>query len=553
MLLSLSIRNVVLIDYLDIDFDNGLVVLSGETGSGKSILLDALGLAIGARAGADLIRHDAELITVIAEFQIPSNGIIEELLIEHGIQMDSTLLLKRTVSIEGRSRAFINDQPVNIAFLKRIGELLVEIHGQLETHGLLDPINHRKILDNYGNYPELVSSVSSSFKKWKDLRSKYETKVEEFINLKKEEELVRFLVDELIDLSPQKNEEDLLSDKRSLLMNADKLTSITKEAFEQLTNSIEPNLREVIQKVMRSLEKAGGKFDQLASYLERALLESTEAISEIERLSEHLNIHPDDLEKTEERLFKLRALARKHGVPVSELPELLLRLEEQLASVIDGESNLKIMEAEIVRLKNIYINHCESLTIFRAKVSSKLDELVSSELHPLKLESARFVTQLHKLPESDWNEYGVENISFEIQTNPNTDLGPLNKIASGGELARIMLALKVILADSINIPTIIFDEVDAGIGGAAAAAVGDRLEKLGVNTQVLVITHSPQVAARGNNHIQIIKEANNDGNRTILRPLTSSSRKEEIARMLSGSEITDEARAAALKLLKKHI
>ena len=553
MLLSLSIRNVVLIDYLNIDFDNGLVVLSGETGSGKSILLDALGLAIGARAGADLIRHDAELITVIAEFQIPSNGIIEELLIEHGIQMDSTLLLKRTVSIEGRSRAFINDQPVNIAFLKRIGELLVEIHGQLETHGLLDPINHRKILDNYGNYPELVKSVSSSFEKWKDLRSKHETRVEEFINLKKEEELVRFLVDELIDLSPQKNEEGLLSDKRSLLMNADKLNSITKEAFEQLTNSIEPNLREVIQKVMRSLEKAGGKFDQLASYLERALLESTEAISEIERLSDQLNIHPDDLEKTEERLFKLRALARKHGVPVSELPELLLRLEEQLANVIDGESNLKIMEAEIIRLKNIYINYCESLTIARAKVSSKLDELVSSELHPLKLESARFVTQLHKLPESDWNEYGVENISFEIQTNPNTDLGPLNKIASGGELARIMLALKVILADSIKIPTIIFDEVDAGIGGAAAAAVGDRLEKLGVNTQVLVITHSPQVAARGNNHIQIIKESNNDGNRTILRRLTSSSRKEEIARMLSGSKITDEARAAALKLLKKHI
>ena len=553
MLLSLSIRNVVLIDYLNINFENGLVVLSGETGSGKSILLDALGLAIGARADADLVRYNSKLITVIAEFQMPNNGLIEKLLNDHGIEMDSALLLKRTVSIEGRSRAFINDQPVNIAFLKRIGELLVEIHGQLETHGLLDPINHRKILDDYGNYPELLESVSRSFKKWKDAQTLYQSKVEEFNKVKKEEEFVRFSVDELVEINPRENDEQLLSDKRSLLMNAGNLIMVTKEAFEQLTNSIEPNLREVIQKVMRSLEKAGGKFDQLASCLERSLLEATEAISEIELLSEQLSSRPDDLEKTEERLFRLRALARKHQVPVSELPELLLRLEKQLATLIDGESNLKIMEEEIIGLKNTYKSDCENLTLTRSKVSGELDDLVSLELHPLKLEAARFVTQLIELPESDWNEYGVESISFKVQTNPNTELGPLNKIASGGELARIMLALKVILADSIKIPTIIFDEVDAGIGGAAAAAVGDRLEKLGINTQVLVITHSPQVASRGNNHIKIIKESDKDGNRTILSPLTSSSRTEEIARMLSGSEITDEARAAALKLIKKHI
>ena len=553
MLLSLSIRNVVLIDYLNINFENGLVVLSGETGSGKSILLDALGLAIGARADADLVRYNSKLITVIAEFQMPNNGLIEKLLNDHGIEMDSALLLKRTVSIEGRSRAFINDQPVNIAFLKRIGELLVEIHGQLETHGLLDPINHRKILDDYGNYPELLESVSRSFKKWKDAQTLYQSKVEEFNKVKKEEEFVRFSVDELVEINPRENDEQLLSDKRSLLMNAGNLSMVTEEAFEQLTNSIEPNLREVIQKVMRSLEKAGGKFDQLASCLERSLLEATEAISEIELLSEQLSSRPDDLEKTEERLFRLRALARKHQVPVSELPELLLRLEKQLATLIDGESNLKIMEEEIIGLKNTYKSDCENLTLTRSKVSSELDDLVSLELHPLKLEAARFVTQLIELPESDWNEYGVESISFKVQTNPNTELGPLNKIASGGELARIMLALKVILADSIKIPTIIFDEVDAGIGGAAAAAVGDRLEKLGINTQVLVITHSPQVASRGNNHIKIIKESDKDGNRTILSPLTSSSRTEEIARMLSGSEITDEARAAALKLIKKHI
>ncbi|MAV88561.1 MAG: DNA repair protein RecN [Rhodospirillaceae bacterium] len=553
MLLSLSIRNVVLIDYLNINFENGLVVLSGETGSGKSILLDALGLAIGARADADLVRYNSKLITVIAEFQMPNNGLIEKLLNDHGIEMDSALLLKRTVSIEGRSRAFINDQPVNIAFLKRIGELLVEIHGQLETHGLLDPINHRKILDDYGNYPELLESVSRSFKKWKDAQTLYQSKVEEFNKVKKEEEFVRFSVDELVEINPRENDEQLLSDKRSLLMNAGNLIMVTKEAFEQLTNSIEPNLREVIQKVMRSLEKAGGKFDQLASCLERSLLEATEAISEIELLSEQLSSRPDDLEKTEERLFRLRALARKHQVPVSELPELLLRLEKQLATLIDGESNLKIMEEEIIGLKNTYKSDCENLTLTRSKVSSELDDLVSLELHPLKLEAARFVTQLIELPESDWNEYGVESISFKVQTNPNTELGPLNKIASGGELARIMLALKVILADSIKIPTIIFDEVDAGIGGAAAAAVGDRLEKLGINTQVLVITHSPQVASRGNNHFRIIKESDKDGNRIILSPLTSISRTEEIARMLSGSEITDEARAAALKLIKKHI
>ena len=553
MLLSLSIRNVVLIDYLNINFENGLVVLSGETGSGKSILLDALGLAIGARADADLVRCNSKLITVIAEFQMPNNGLIEKLLNDHGIEMDSALLLKRTVSIEGRSRAFINDQPVNIAFLKRIGELLVEIHGQLETHGLLDPINHRKILDDYGNYPELLESVSRSFKKWKDAQTLYQSKVEEFNKVKKEEEFVRFSVDELVEINPRENDEQLLSDKRSLLMNAGNLSMVTEEAFEQLTNSIEPNLREVIQKVMRSLEKAGGKFDQLASCLERSLLEATEAISEIELLSEQLSSRPDDLEKTEERLFRLRALARKHQVPVSELPELLLRLEKQLATLIDGESNLKIMEEEIIGLKNTYKSDCENLTLTRSKVSSELDDLVSLELHPLKLEAARFVTQLIELPESDWNEYGVESISFKVQTNPNTELGPLNKIASGGELARIMLALKVILADSIKIPTIIFDEVDAGIGGAAAAAVGDRLEKLGINTQVLVITHSPQVASRGNNHFRIIKESDKDGNRIILSPLTSISRTEEIARMLSGSEITDEARAAALKLIKKHI
>ncbi len=551
MLRTLSIRNVVLIERLDLGFAGGLGVLTGETGSGKSILLDALGLAIGMRADSDLIHQGADQSSVSAEFEITDNNEIDALLDEYGIEGGSNLVLRRLLSTDGRSRAFINDQLVSVALLRQIGEKLIEVHGQLETHGLLDPASHRRFVDAFGGYEDLLARVDDDFQSWRSAETAYEKSMINVEKAKRDEEFLRHAVDELQALDLQPGEEEELAGKRSILMNAEQLIESLQDAFSDLNddNGVESTLRSALQKVERVADKAGGQFDVAVASLERALLEATEGIAELLRVSRVMELDPAELEHIEERLFAMRGLARKYNIEVEALPELLKDMQEQLAVLTDGAGNLDQLAKQAEVAKSEYVAAAEKLSAVRKKVSDKLDKAVTKELPPLKLEAAIFKTRLDPLDEPDWNEFGREYVSFEVKTNPNTAAGPIHKVASGGELARIMLALKVVLADADAVPTLIFDEVDAGIGGAAAAAVGERLARLAEDVQVLVITHSPQVAARGNSHWQISKTGKADGNVTEVGELTGDVRTEEIARMLSGAKITEEARAAAKSLL----
>jgi DNA repair protein RecN (Recombination protein N) len=551
MLRTLSIRNIVLIERLDLEFDTGLAVLTGETGSGKSILLDALGLAIGVRGDNHLVRQGAEKSSVTAEFDVSENVVISDFLAENSIENNPTLILRRTISADGRSRAFINDQAVSVTLLRQVGEFLVEIHGQLETHGLLNPMSHRGFVDAYGNHDDLISLVSQSFKEWNAALSTLEKAKQHVEYSRRDEEFLGYAINELTQLDPKVNEEKVLAAQRTSLMHAEQLIGSVQEAFKELNEGkgVEGALRAALQTIQRTSDKAGGNFDTAISSLERCLLEAAESIADLERLSDILNVDPQQLEQIEERLFALRRLARKHNIDVEKLPSRLEEMQKELTILTDGSADLAelVKKVDIARVR--YVDVAGRLSNKRKAIATKLDRAVTQELTPLKLEAAIFQTSIKTLNELEWNEFGTEYIIFHIQTNPNTAAGPINKIASGGELARIMLALKVVLADADAAGTIIFDEVDAGIGGAAAAAVGERLSLLAKSVQVLVVTHSPQVAARGNTHFNISKSVGPEGNLTHVEELFGEVREEEIARMLSGAKITGEARAAAVSLL----
>jgi len=551
MLRTLSIRNIVLIERLDLEFDTGLAVLTGETGSGKSILLDALGLAIGVRGDNHLVRQGAEKSSVTAEFDVSENVVISDFLAENSIENNPTLILRRTISADGRSRAFINDQAVSVTLLRQVGEFLVEIHGQLETHGLLNPMSHRGFVDAYGNHDDLLSLVSQSFKEWNAALSTLEKAKQHVEYSRRDEEFLGYAINELTQLDPKVNEEKVLAAQRTSLMHAEQLIGSVQEAFKELNEGkgVEGALRAALQTIQRTSDKAGGNFDTAISSLERCLLEAAESIADLERLSDILGVDPQQLEQIEERLFTLRGLARKHNIDVEKLPSRLEEMQKELTILTDGSADLAelVKKVDIARVR--YVDVAGRLSNKRKAIATKLDRAVTQELTPLKLEAAIFQTSIKTLNELEWNEFGTEYIIFHIQTNPNTAAGPINKIASGGELARIMLALKVVLADADAAGTIIFDEVDAGIGGAAAAAVGERLSLLAKSVQVLVVTHSPQVAARGNTHFNISKSVGPEGNLTHVEELFGEVREEEIARMLSGAKITGEARAAAVSLL----
>ncbi len=551
MLRSLSIRNVVLIDRLDLGFDGGLSVLTGETGSGKSILLDSLGLAIGVRADSDLVRKGADQSAVTAEFELKDSSGINLLLAEQGIETAANLVLRRVLSADGRSRAFVNDQPVSVALLRRVSELLVEVHGQLETHGLLDPATHHRFVDVFGGLEPELEKAAGNFGQWREAQATYDQARQEVEKAKKDEEFLRHAVEELRRFDPQTGEEEELSAKRLILMNSEQLIQSLNEASEDLNQGIgvESALQGALQKITKVSDKAGGRLDEAVAALERALVETGEGVVALEAASGSMDLDPRQLEQLEERLFALRGLARKHGVTADELAALRVDMERQLAALEGGAANLDALAKEVDNCRAGYIAAAETLTKKRQAVGEKLDKAVTGELAPLKLEAATFHTKLDPLEESDWNEFGREYVSFEVKTNPNTAAGPLHRVASGGELARITLALKVVLADADSVPTIIFDEVDAGIGGAAAAAVGERLAQLARDHQVLVVTHSPQVAARGESHWRIVKTGDADGNITNVDRLVDDHRTEEVARMLAGAKITDEARSAAGILL----
>jgi len=551
MLLGLSIRDVVLIDKLDLAFRPGLCVLTGETGAGKSILLDALGLALGMRAEASLVRPGASQAMVTAEFDLAADHPARKLLEEAGIAAENDIVvLRRVVGTDGRSRAFIDDQPASIGLLRQLGEMAVEIEGQFAQTGLLDPATHRDTLDAFGVARPQREQLAISWAAWKKLAREREAAEADFAKARADEDFLRHAMAEISAIEPRAGEEAQLAEERALLVNRERVLENLEAALSGLAgdSGAEHALSGAARAVERAKGKSGGRLEAAAAALERAIVETREAIAEIEAASRAFQ-GPSSLEEIEERLFALRALARKHNVTVENLPKLQADFTAKLGALDDGGAAIAALTRREAEARQAYLAAADAVTKARAAAAKKLDTAVMKELPPLKLEKARFHTALTTLAESEWNEHGRERVTFEVATIAGAPPGPLNKIASGGELARFMLALKVVLAKTSPVATLVFDEVDSGVGGATAAAVGERLARLAEERQVLVVTHSPQVAARAAHHWRVARSDGKKASATKVEALSDADRREEIARMLSGTAITAEARAAAASLL----
>ena len=553
MLATLTIRDIVLIDRLDLEFRPGLGALTGETGAGKSILLDALGLAVGARSDTRLVRHGAAQASVSAAFTVPADHEACRVLSEHDIDAgEGALILRRVLSSDGRSRAFVNDEPVSRALLRRVGETLVEIHGQYESRRLLDAGHHRALLDAFGDLKELVDAVREARATWRASAEKLSAATTELANARRDEAYLKHVVAELDAVNPRQGEEQELAERRHLLMSAEKLVQAMDEAAKTLGGhgqSVDVMLRGASRALERVAAKADGKLDATIAALDRAASETEEAVALLERAVADLDLDRGSLESVEERLFLLRGLARKHACEVDALADLREAMASRLARLEDGSALAARLAAEEAEARRAYVDRASRLSAARAEAAARLDAAVATELEPLRLGKAKFLTVIESMDEGEWGDHGWDRVTFAVATNPGTPPGPLNRIASGGELSRFMLALKVVLVRADPVPTLIFDEVDAGIGGAVAAAVGERLARLAAEVQVLVVTHSPQVAARGAYQWRVSKSLEGEGARTSVHVLDTLERKEEIARMLAGAKVTDEARAAADSLL----
>lgn len=556
MLAALSIRDIVLIERLELSLDSGLCTLTGETGAGKSILLDALGLAIGARADAGLVRRGAEQGSVSAVFDVSIDHPARAILRENGIEDEGDLILRRVQTRDGRSRAFVNDQPVSVGLLRQIGDQLVEVHGQHDERGLLDASGHRAILDAFGGFEDKLQQLR---KLWNAASAAREALVEHegmLARAKAEQDYLTHVVAELDELAPQAGEETSLAEERTLMMHSEKIASDLVEAEEALSgdSGLDARLNVALRRLARVAEQAGGRLDAAIAALERTLNEAAEARDRIAEAVRALEFDPARLELVETRLFALRAAARKHNVQVDDLAALAEKLRGALQEIEGGEARLVALQKAADDAATAYGAAARALSEARAKAAATLDKEVMKELKPLKLDRASFKTQIEVLPEAQGGPEGIDRVSFLVSTNPGAPFGPLIKIASGGELSRFVLALKVALASRGSAPTLIFDEVDSGVGGAVAEAVGLRLAELAKSVQIVVVTHSPQVAARAQHHFRISKggEAKSAKIATRVETLDAKARREEIARMLAGATVTDEARAAADRLIGGH-
>ncbi len=561
MLTALSIRDVVLIDRLDLSFGAGLTVFTGETGAGKSILLDSLGLALGARAESGLVRAGCGQASVAACFSLPADHPALALLTEQGLEAEDEIVLRRVVMKDGRSRAFVNDQPAGVALLRRIGALLVEVQGQHEQMGLADPASHGSLLDAFGVTADVRDAAANAWRAWRAAETRLQAARKAIETARRDEEWLRHAVDELAALAPRPEEEDELVADRQRLQQNERQAEALAAAIAELTPrdrrgaagpaAVLRSASRLLQRLVpaHQADQANPAQTALAA-LERAEEALAEADIVLGRLVAEVDADPRQLEQTEERLFALRATGRKHGIPVAELPALLDTLCQRLAGLESGEAALLDLEHAARDTKARYAADAGLLSTSRREAAGRLRDSVMAELPPLRLDKARFFVEVADLPESGWNADGTDQVRFLIATNPGQEPGALAKIASGGELSRLMLAVKVVLSAGSAVPTLVFDEVDSGIGGATAASVGERLARVAETVQVLVVTHSPQVAARGVAHLRVSKAAKGAHTATTVEPLNAGDRREEIARMLAGETITAAARAAARDLLR---
>ena len=552
MLARLSIRDIVLIDRLDIDFGSGLAALTGETGAGKSILLDAFALALGARGDTAMVREGAEQGQVIAAFDLANDHPARRLLAENDLGGDDDALIVRRVQFaDGRTRAFINDQPVSVQVLRALGAALVEIHGQHDERAFVDATTHRALLDAYG---DLEGDAAVAARLWDERRAResavaaHRAEVE---RLSREAEWLRHAVDELTRLAPETGEETMLAARRTAMMQAERVAEDLRATHDNVSGpqSPVPALSTAVRRLERRAAQAPALIEPVVKALDAALTALDDASNHLERALQVANYDPNELERIEERLFALRAAGRKHNVQVDELAALGRRYQSDLTLIDASAERLAVLEQEARAAAARYREAAEELSAARRSAGQKLDKAVNAELKPLKLERAHVSTQIDSEGEGP---NGLDRVEFWVRTNPGTRPGPLMKVASGGELARFLLALKVVLADRGSAPTLIFDEIDTGVSGAVADAIGVRLARLASGVQVIAVTHAPQVAARADRHYLITKDALSKGKRVATRvaELEAERRREEIARMLAGAEITAEARAAAERLIR---
>jgi DNA repair protein RecN (Recombination protein N) len=558
MLARLSIRDIVLIERLDIEFASGLAVLTGETGAGKSILLDAFALALGGRGDAGLVRHGAEQGQVTATFDVPKNHPAAAILAANGIdgsvsEDSGEMILRRVQLADGRTRAFINDQAISVQTLKAVGAALVEIHGQHDERALVDASTHRRLLDAFAGMETDVGALEALWEARRAARAALDDHRAGVERAAREADYLRHASDELRQLAPQDGEETALAERRATMMAGEKIAADLREAQDAVSGNRSPV--SVLAAAVRRLERRAASSPSL---VEPAVRSIDAAINALEEADQHLaaalaaaDFDPAELERIEERLFALRAASRKYATPVDGLAALAAKFVNDVALIDAGAERLVVLEKQVAEADRRYAAAAAKLSAARIKAAEKLDKAVNAELAPLKLERATFSTQIESDPESVGPQ-GFDRVEFWVQTNPGTRPGPLMKVASGGELSRFLLALKVVLSDKGSAPTLVFDEIDTGVGGAVADAIGARLARLACKVQVMAVTHAPQVAVRADQHLLISKDALDRGKRVATRVamLADDHRREEIARMLAGAEITAEARAAAERLLK---
>ena len=551
MLIRLSIRDVVLIEALDLEFGAGLGVLTGETGAGKSILLDALGLALGGRSTSALVRHGAAQASVSASFEASTGALA--MLHDNALEIESgePLIVRRTIKADGGSRAFINDQPVSAALLRDIGATLIEIHGQHDDRGLINPRGHRALLDSFARAD--TSSVAKAHGRVIAAQQAFEAARTAIEDAERDREWLEHSVAELCAFAAEPGEEASLAERRAAMQRGEKIAAELDAVTDHVDGSSGglASLRQAAR-ILDRISEGDATLTEALAAVDRAIIEGSMADELLREAARSLIFDPKRLDADEARLFELRGLARKHRVQPDDLAALTLDLSNKLGSIEAGSEGLAKLASEVKRTRDTYTQSARALHDRRVEGAARLDAAVAAELAPLKLDAARFRTIVAEQPEAHWGPHGIDRVEFEISTNPGAPFAPMVKIASGGELSRFILALKVALAEEGSAATMIFDEIDRGVGGAVASAIGERLSRLSRRAQLLVVTHSPQVAARGASHWLIAKSHDGIVTRTSVSALTPADRLEEIARMLSGAEVTDEARAQAVRLLDVH-
>lgn len=549
MLINLSISNIVLIEKLNLEFGAGLNILTGETGAGKSILLDALSLALGARSDVGLVRHGCDMASVSASFDcVPES--VKYVLNEFDIDYNDGLILRRTLSTDGKSRAWINDVPVSVKTLKQVGDALVEIHGQFANHTLLNQATHRATLDlfaqnNINNFNQLLSDVKVLYKQYSDAKNRLNELQEMLERSASERDFLEHNVSELRNLNPQIGEEEELATKRAMMMNAEKNTAILGDAISAL-NPHGNSLESMIFSVAHILERIKGDENPYQTQIDK-LYDIAESVAQISQSLEPENTDMDDMDSIEERLFAIRAAARKHRVSADELPEKLKQMAAQLETIDNSDAELNKLQSLVKKYLSEFNAAAKSLTDARRAVADMLRTQLLAELPELKLGSADFVLEF---TDTQPSSHGTDDVTFMIKTNPGSPFAPLHRAASGGELARLMLAMRVVLAGANDTHTFVFDEVDTGISGATASAVGSRLNRLASANQALVITHSAQVAGYADQHFKISKSVTDGKTLTSVCKISDDERVNEVARIISGAEITPESITMAKTLIK---